>query len=199
MSRQLVILLQSGRSVWLVICLTLGLMTGCATGPTVLPPSARQIPNVPFHPDDSFRCGASSLASVLNHWHYRDSPTQVANAITSSAAGGTLTFDLVWYARHRGLVADYGPGSLDQLRQCIGSGMPPIVMIDWAFGQLDANHFMVIVAEDDRGFFAHSGTKPHQYFTNERLEKLWSRTNRWMLVAHPEGEPLPWASASPLP
>ena len=169
------------------ICLILFvLISGCTTV-SLVPEEQKEggqrvIRNVPFHPQEDFQCGPASLAAVLNYWGVFVSPERVAKDIYSSSAKGTLDIDMLLYAQSRGLAASQYRGRLDDLREKIDSGRPLIVLVDYGFSIIQANHFMVIVGYNARGVIANSGREEMKFIPVEDFLKSWERTKFWTLL-----------------
>ncbi|HYA31796.1 MAG TPA: C39 family peptidase, partial [Thermodesulfovibrionales bacterium] len=87
--------------------------------------------NVPFFPQEDYQCGPASLAAVLNYQGVSVTSDEVARAIYSPSARGTLNIDMVLYAQSLGLRASQYKGGLDDLREQIDAGRPLIVLVDY--------------------------------------------------------------------
>lgn len=169
-----------------ICCILLVSMSGCTTVNPVpdeqIKGDAHIIRNVPFHPQEDFQCGPASLAAVLNYWGISVTPEQVAKDIYSSSAKGTLNIDMLLYAQSRGLAASQYPGGLDDLREKINSEEPLIVLVDYGFSIIQANHFMVIIGYNDRGVIANSGRNEMRFIPVEDFLKSWEKTKFWTLL-----------------
>lgn len=159
--------------------------SGCATVDSRLETqkqnNLRLIERVPFFPQEEFQCGPASLASVLNFQGVSVTPDEVARAIYSKSAGGTLDIDMALYAQSRGLEASQYRGGPDDLKEKIDSGMPLIVLVDYGFSVLQVNHFMVVIGYSDDGVVVHSGRQKSQFIPLDDFMKSWKRTGYWTL------------------
>jgi ABC-type bacteriocin/lantibiotic exporter with double-glycine peptidase domain len=165
-----------------VLSLLLSQLISCITAKEIPESShTRKIENLPFHPQESYQCGPASLAGVLNYWGVAVTPDEVARNIFSASAGGTLTIDMVLYARQKGLSAEQYKGSLDNLRQNIDSGLPIVVLVDLGGVLLQMNHFMVIVGYTEFGILANSGKDHEKFIPEDDFLKSWEKTNFWTL------------------
>jgi ABC-type bacteriocin/lantibiotic exporter with double-glycine peptidase domain len=147
--------------------------------------SSRVIENVPFYPQEMFQCGPASLAEVFNFWGVKVSPEEVAQAIYSPSAKGTLNLDMVLYARKKSLKADQYRGSIEDIKTKIDSGYPLIVLVDYGLWVVQQNHFMVIFGYRDDGFIVHSGKTPNKFLPMGDFFKTWEKTNFWTLLVAP--------------
>ena len=169
-----------------ICCILFAFVSGCSTVGLV-PDEQKEgdthvIRNVPFHPQEDFQCGPASLAAVLNYWGVSVTPERVARDIYSSSAKGTLNIDMLLYAQSRGLAASQYSGRLDDLREKIDSGRPLIVLVDYGFSIIQANHYMVIIGYDDRGVIANSGRDEMKFIPAEDFLKSWEKTKFWTLL-----------------
>lgn len=107
--------------------------------------------NIPFHPQEDYRCGPASLAGILNYQGLAISPEEIAHELFSKSAGGTLTIDIALYPQRKGFFALSYSGRLRDLKEKIDSGYPLIVMVDYGFSVWQVNHFMVVVGYNNDG------------------------------------------------
>ncbi len=149
------------------------------------PQSSHLIENVPFFPQEIYQCGPASLAGVLNYWGTLITPKEIASEIYSRSAKGTLNIDMVLYAEKKGLKADFYQGSVKDLKDKINSGFPLIVLVDYGFGMVQQNHFMVVVGHDDNGIIANSGRERLKSISLKGFNKSWKKTNFWTLWITP--------------
>ena len=169
---------------WLLI---LPLIFSCAG----LPPNgeskdARIIRNVPFYPQEAYQCGPASLAGVLNYWGLNISPAEIAAAIYSPGARGTLDVDMGFYAEKKGLRASQYRGSLEDLKSNIDSNRPLLVLVDDGFWVYEQAHYMVVVGYDTGGLIVNSGKEQGRFIPLNRFLKSWERTKFWTLRITPK-------------
>jgi ABC-type bacteriocin/lantibiotic exporter with double-glycine peptidase domain len=162
--------------------LLLLLLLSCAGPSTSLPTKAtRIVEGVPFYPQEEYQCGPASLAGVLNYYGVKATPADIAAEIFSRHARGTLDMDMVFYAQKKGLKAEQYSGSVEDLRRCIESRQPLIVLIDHGFWVYQKSHFMVVVGYDEKGVMVNSGKEEHQFLSGDSFSKTWERTKFWTL------------------
>lgn len=179
-----------GASIWrrlLLILTVLLFFFSCAASPYINGPQpSHLIRNVPFFPQEIYQCGPASLAGVLNYWGILITPEEIASEIYSRSAKGTLNIDMVWYSEKKGLKADFYNGSVEDLKKKIDSGFPLIVMVDYGFGIVQQNHFMVIVGYSDERIIANSGREQLKHISLKSFTKPWERAKFWTLWIAPQ-------------
>ena len=160
---------------------------GCAAGPdsvtSEVSPSigSGRVNKVPFYPQVSFQCGPASLAGVLNFFGEGVTPEEIADAIFRRDIRGTVTLDMVLYARKRGFFAEWYNGSVDDIRRSVDGRIPLIVMVDFGFARVRKNHFMVVVGYSPEGVIANSGKIREKLIPWKAFLARWNRTKRWAL------------------
>lgn len=162
-------------------------LSSCASSSAPVPVSfpagsSRIIKSVPFFPQDQYQCGPAAMASVLNYRGVKTTPEEVAAAIYSKSARGTLNFDMVFYAEKKGLFARQYPGNLADLKYRINKSHPLIVMVDYGFLVYQKNHFMVVVGYDSGNVVVHSGKDSFKRLPVDEFLKTWQKTNNWTLL-----------------
>jgi ABC-type bacteriocin/lantibiotic exporter with double-glycine peptidase domain len=148
--------------------------------------AARVIEHVPFYPQEMYQCGPASLAGVLNFWGTAVSPEEIAEEIYSKSAKGTLTLDMILYAKKKGFNAGQYQGSYDDIQRNVESGVPLVVMVDYGFWVYQQNHYIIVFGYNENGVIVHSGKKPHQLIPLKEFLRSWGKTNFWTLRITPE-------------
>jgi predicted double-glycine peptidase len=143
------------------------------------------IENVPFYPQTSHQCGPASLAGVLNYWGIKVTPEEIAGEIYSNSARGTLNIDMVLYAQKKGLKAIQYEGTMEDLRKNIDSRRPIIVLVDYGFFSVQANHFMVVIGYNEDGVIVNSGKDKEKFISEKDFLKIWGKTKFWTLLIQP--------------
>lgn len=175
-------------SVWslYIFLLIFPLLLSCATNWNVIDHrNACIIENVPFYPQETYKCGPASLSTVLNYWGVSVSPKDIAAEIFSESTKGTLNIDMTLYARNIGLEAVQYKGSIKDIRGNIGLGYPIIVMVDYGFWVYQQNHFMVVIGHDKNAVIVRSGRDRLRFIPEEKFVRAWKRTNFWTLLIKP--------------
>lgn len=162
------------------------ILGACAAVPPLQEPGPQEIvAEVPFFPQEMYQCGPASLAGVLNYWGISVTPEEIARAIYSPGARGTLDLDLVFYAEKKGLKADLYKGSRDDLQKHIHGKIPLVLLVDEGFLAYQKHHFMIAVGYNDQGIFAHSGGKRQRFYPWPGFLKTWEKTGNWTLRLTP--------------
>lgn len=143
------------------------------------------INNVPFYPQEAFQCGPASLAGVMNYWGIMISPEDIAKAIYSESARGTLTIDMLIFANKNGLYAQQYEGGIDDIKEKIDRGYPLLVLVDLGFYLYKAYHYMVIIGYNNEGIIVNSGRNEKLFIDKERFLNMWKKTNYWTLWLKP--------------
>jgi predicted double-glycine peptidase len=93
--------------------------------------------------------------------------------------------DMVFYTQKKGLKAEQYSGSVEDLRRCIDSRQPLIVLIDHGFWVYQKSHFMVVVGYDEKGVMVNSGKEENKFLSQDSFSKTWERTKFWTLKITP--------------
>jgi len=167
-------------------------LVGCGTSQPIMAKSIRDIRSsylieeVPFYVQEKNQCGPSSLASVLNFYGADLTPDKIAETIFETKKHGTLTLDMVLYARGKGYPAQWYSGKVKDIIQNIDRSRPLIVLVDLGLGHIKRPHFMVIIGYDQRGIFVNSGTKNKDYILWQSFLKRWKSSDCWTLKIEPK-------------
>ena len=172
------------------VFLSLALANGCSRGTRELsitrPAHTVIIEDVPFFPQVDYQCGPASLAGVLSYYGEIVSPDEIAESIYRQNIRGTVSLDMVLYARQRGFASKWYKGSTDEILRAVDSSNPIIVMIDLGFSVARAYHYMVITGYSFTGVIANTGTTPQKLISWERLMSQWEKTQNWTLLITPK-------------
>ena len=171
---------------FIFLFLTIPLLFFCA-GPSRLKESggARILKDVPFYPQEAWQCGPSSLAAVFNFWGWKVSPEDIAAAIYSQEAKGTLDMDMVFYAEKKGWKTKQYQGGREDILREINSGIPLVVLVDYGFWVYQQYHFMVVIGYDENAVIAHSGKDRNKVIPWSYFLRTWEKTKFWTLRITP--------------
>lgn len=162
--------------------LILLLVYSCSTTLIKSHSDSKIIDNVPFYAQRENQCGPASLAAVLNFYGVTVMPDEIAAEIFSESARGTLTLDMLIYARKKGLNAVQYSGSIEDIKAKINSREPLIVLVDYGFLFYQQNHFMVVVGYNDSGIIVNSEGFQGQFIRLDKFIPAWQKTNYWTLL-----------------
>jgi predicted double-glycine peptidase len=92
---------------------------------------------------------------------------------------------MVLYAQRKGLTATQYEGNTEDLRRNIDSSRPIIVLVDYGFFSIQANHFMVVVGYNEHGVIINSGKDKDKFISEKDFLKIWGKTKFWTLLIKP--------------
>lgn len=151
------------------------------------PSRASMIRGVPFFPQDKLMCGPASLASVLNYHGIEVGAEEVARAVYNASLRGTLTMDLLLYAKAKGLNAQYYSGGLPDLKEKVMEGTPLVVFLNLGFNLYPIGHYIVVTGFSDAYgvIIAHSGLEKDKVITYREFVNAWEKTDFSTLLVTP--------------
>ena len=176
------------RRAFVSLCCCL-LLTACATAVPPRPSDAaktRMISGVPFHPQEDFQCGPSSLATLLNFHGDPVTPEEIEHDIFRSDIRGTVTLDMGLYPRTRGFVSTFGRSSPEALVREIDSGHPAVVMVNEGFATIRKLHYMVVTGYDPEAVVVNSGRHEGMRLAWDDFLSTWEGADYWMLTISPK-------------
>jgi hypothetical protein len=111
--------------------------------------SGHYIYDIPFFPQSRYQCGPASLASVLNYYGCRITPEEIADVIFRRELKGTLSIDLILFARRMGFEANSYRGTVADLQGHVAANHPLIVFQNVGSPFLPLRHYSVVIGYDD--------------------------------------------------
>ncbi|MEG6548881.1 cysteine peptidase family C39 domain-containing protein [Desulfocurvibacter africanus] len=178
----------------LLVALTLVACAACAgRGPDsqmlpagLLPAEEQVISGVPFHSQGVGECGPASLAGVLNFHGDPATPEEIAADVLRTNLRGSLTLDLALWPRSRGFTTRWYAGSVRDILDKTGQGLPLLVMLDQGFGPVSANHFVVLLGHAPDAIIINDGARgPGVRMDWSRFLSQWERAGFWTLLVEP--------------
>ena len=167
-------------------------LLGCALSPEGMsstfpaPTGSGKIENVPFYSQLTYQCGPASLAGVLNFYSDGVTPDQIARAIFRDNIHGTVTLDMILYAREKSFSARWYSGSAYDIQCAVDGNVPLIVMVDLGFANLSKYHYMVVVGYEPEGVIVNSGKEREKLMRWDRFLSRWKKTKSWTLRIEPK-------------
>ncbi len=186
----------------MAIAISFFLLYGCAPDTGIIKENTRQrsaeftpkpdfyIKNVPFFPQERYHCGPSSLASVMNFYGISVSEEDIAKEIYNPKLIGTLSIDMLQYARAKGFNAAYYKGSMEDIKEEISLGRPVILFLDLGYFFYPVRHYIVATGyNDEMGYLiAHSGMEKDKIFSYKEIQSAWERTGFGTILIMPKGK-----------
>ena len=139
--------------------------------------------NVPFIAQKPNYCGPAALAMLANYYGTSVSQDEIAGAIYLPDIGGTLTSELGDYARRFSLWVRQYRGTIGDVREKLGAGVPLLVL--GKFGE--QTHYFIVLGWDNfrQVVTVHSDTRPRYEMSVEDFQKRWDRAGNWTLLVCP--------------
>ncbi len=153
-------------------------------------PSAAEIMDVPFYPQQEYQCGPAALASALSFAGVFRSPGELAQQVYLPERNGSLQAEMLAATRRAGLLPYRLQPELGAVLQEVAGGHPVIVLQNLRFEYLPIWHYAVVVGFDlaARDVILRSGTQMRLIDSLQDFESSWSRAGHWAFVALPPGQ-----------
>ena len=119
---------------------------------------------------------------VLRYFGADARTAEIVRETRTGGLRGTLITDLAAAARRRGLAAEIETLDLPGLREAIGSGVPPILLVDLGRWLFSRPHYLVAYGVTGDGVVAHSGGERGKVIPFAELDRQWERMGRLALV-----------------
>lgn len=154
------------------------------------PEAGFYIKGVPFFPQEKYDCGPASLASVMNFYGVPVSKEEVAKEVYNPTLNGTLSIDILRYARARGFDAAYYKGRMEDIKKEISQGEPVILFLDLGYSFYPVRHYIVAVGYNDKtGYLiTYSGAEKDKTFSYKEIESAWEKTGFGTILITPKGQ-----------
>lgn len=135
-----------------------------------------------------YYCGPTALASILSFYGLGVDIDEIAGKIYRPELKGAITMDVFLYAKERGLQAKLYRGTMEDLKDRIRAGTPPILFVDMGYGFFPMGHYIVPVGfSDDYGVvLAHSGSDEALAISYKRLLRAWKKTGYSTILIRPK-------------
>ncbi len=176
----------------LAACLGCILLAGCQSRMPAPPEHAggdRQVPRVPFVPQDAYQCGPAALATMLGWSGLSTGAGALVDEVWLPQRRGSLAMELAAAARQRNRLV-YPVASPEELLAAIDAGQPVLVMQNLALEWLPRWHFSVVTGYRDGGrhMVLNSDTREGMTLHWNRFVRTWARAGfqGWLML--PPGE-----------
>lgn len=123
---------------------------------------------------------------LFRYWGDRHADIRPFEPLVDRRAGGIAEDALVRAIRDRQWIAQRLAGTVDAIRQRLGAGQPPMLLLEDRPGRY---HFVVAVGIDDHAVYLHDPTwGPSRRLALAALERKWKPANHWMLLVLPRAD-----------
>jgi ABC-type bacteriocin/lantibiotic exporter with double-glycine peptidase domain len=149
-------------------------------------PRRAMVPSVPFYPQETYQCGPTALAMVLNWTDADVSPQELLPQVYTPVRQGSLQPALVSAARRRGRLA-YPIRGVNSLLQELAAGHPVIVLQNVSLSWFPRWHYAVVIGYDlsEGQVTLHSGKYAKRRIEWSLFIRTWKRADHWGLVVLP--------------
>ncbi|MBI4230456.1 MAG: hypothetical protein HY608_06440 [Planctomycetes bacterium] len=157
---------------------------GCGGNGTVPVIGTVSVPGVPFFAQEEYQCGPAALASFLCARGVPVTDAELTGEMRSAGTAGSVTVQMVWAARRRGVPVEAGEGSLGKLEGVLAGGSPSVVLLAPPRGSGGGRHFALVTGLNGREGMVtlHGPSEPDGQMPLATFEKRWTRAGRWMLA-----------------
>src|SRR3989338_2865142 len=186
----------------MAIAISFFLLYGCAPNTGIIKKNISQgsteftpkpdfyINNVPFFPQKRYYCGPASLAGVMNFYGVSVTEEEIAKEVYNPKLSGTLSMDILIYARTKGFDALYYKGNMEDIKKYISMGKPVILFLDLGYFFYPVRHYIVATGYNDKmGYLiAHSGVEKDKIFSYKEIQSAWEKTGFGTILISPKGK-----------
>jgi hypothetical protein len=150
-------------------------------------PAQVELTEVPFHRQDDYLCGPSTLAMLFNAAGVKADVESLTPLVYLPGRQGSLQAEMLGATRRAGLVAYPLAPKMEDLMREIAAGTPVAVLVNLSFRFKPVWHYAVVVGYDQekRQFILRSGGEPRDEWRFSFLEFFWKDSNYWSMVALP--------------
>ncbi len=141
--------------------------------------------NVPFVKQKSDFCGPASLSAVFGYYGKDVDQEEIAKVVYSPKLKGALITDLQKYAESLGFKTSLIQGSTIDIKKYIDRNIPVIILVDFGKFFVSIPHYMVVTGYDEDYFVVHTGYEANRKIREEKLDTMWSKMGRVMLIIYP--------------
>lgn len=151
--------------------------------------SDRQVPEVPFVPQDAYQCGPAALATMLGWSGLATGAGKLVDEVWLPQQRGSLAMELAAAARQRHRLV-YPIDSPDELFAALDADQPVLVMQNLALAWLPRWHFAVVTGYRNGGrqLVLNSGTREARTLHWNRFVRTWARADFQGWLVLPPGE-----------
>lgn len=151
-------------------------------------PRIVEIPSVPFHAHESYKCGPAAMAMLLQWSKANISPQELVPKVFVPAKRGSLQPTLISAARRYNRLA-YPIKGIEALLKELTAGHPVIILQNLGLQWFPRWHYAVAIGYNlAKGIFIlHSGKEPRRHMSWALFMRTWKRADYWGLLVLPPG------------
>ena len=172
-----------------------GVIAGCAADPfgaAVRPgiPTAVELVDTPFFPQQEFQCGPAALATVLVDSGVTIHPDELIPRVYLPQRQGSLQPELLAAMRHYDRIPYVIPPEFPALLAEVSQGRPVLVLQNLGVKAFPAWHYAVVIgyARERGEVVLRSGTDERRVTPADTFANTWRRGGNWGIVALQPGE-----------
>lgn len=168
-------------------------LAGCASmapagyerGPVSALADARELTQVPFHPQEDYQCGPAALATVLQYAGADRTPEQLVDQVYIPQRQGSLQPEMLAATRRAALLPYRLTPSAQALLAEVAAGRPVLVLQNLRWDWMPQWHYAVVVGYDLSAgtVVLRSGTERRLVMPVGEFDRSWRRAERWAFVA----------------
>ena len=160
-----------------------------------------ELARVPYHAQEDYLCGPSSLAMAFNAAGVPASVESLTPQVYLPGRKGSLQAEMLGATRRAGLVAYTAQPNLEALMRELAAGTPAVVLLNLGVGWWPIWHYAVVIGYDldRRKFILRSGRKEREEWSFSLFEYSWRDGGDWSLLALPPGRIPATASEADFP
>ena len=136
----------------------------------------------------AYQCGPAALESVLRYWGVAADAGVLSKTLSSSPrARGVLNIALAQQMKEQGFWTQMESSDLDQLKEWVRRGIPPVIALHVGRFGVPLYHFVVITGFDDQRnlFYLNAGRAGAESLGAAQLDAHWKKIGRWTLIVCP--------------
>lgn len=147
-------------------------------------PTAIELAEVPFFPQEDYWCGPAALATLLQQVQITVTPEQLASEVYLPERKGSLQMELLAAARARERLTYTLEPNLNAVLREVAAGHPVLVLQNLGFNWLPRWHYAVMVGFDlaNGSVLLHSGRERRRQTSLHVFDRTWARGGRWAAV-----------------
>jgi hypothetical protein len=152
-------------------------------------PQRVELTQVPFHAQDDYLCGPSSLAMLFGAAGVPASVESLTPQVYLPQRKGSLQAEMLGATRRAGLVAYTPQPNIETLLHELAAQTPVVALLNLGVGWLPIWHYAVVIGYDleRRKLILRSGRNAREEWSFRLFEYSWRDGGYWSMLALPPG------------